>query len=249
MEKVILNAEIREELGKSKVKELRKAEVIPGIVYKDGKECVNLKVKSRDLLNVLHTAAGENVLITLKVKGDKKKAERACLIKELQRHPVKENILHIDLNEISLTEKIKVKVPVHSHGEPEGVVKDEGVLEHVLWEVEVECLPTDIPEKIEVEVAPMKIGDTIYVKDLTVPPAIKILNDPELTVLSVSPPAKEEVVEEVPVEEGAEPEVIAKGKKEEEEVEGEAAEGAKKAEKTKKEEAPPAAKEEKKKKE
>ncbi len=241
MEKVILNAEIREELGKARVKELRKSEIIPGIVYKGGKECVNLKIKSRDLFNVLHTPAGENVLITLKVKGDKKKAERACLIKELQRHPVKENILHIDLNEISLTEKIKVKVPVHPHGEPEGVVKDEGVLEHVLWEVEVECLPTDIPEKIEVEVAPMKIGDIVYVKDLTVPPVVKILSDPELTVLSVSLPAKEEVPEEVPAEEGTEPEVIAKGKKEEEEVEE------KEAPKAKKEEAPPAAKEEKKK--
>jgi len=243
MEKVILAAEIREELGKSKVKELRKAEIVPGIVYRDGKECVNLKIKSRDLLDVLHTPAGENVLITLKVKGDKKKPERACLIKELQRHPVKENILHVDLNEISLTEKTKVKVPVHPHGEPEGVVKDEGVLEHVLWEVEVECLPMDIPEKIEVEVASMKIGDTVYVKDLVVEPAVEILSDPELTVLSVSPPAKEEVPEEVPAEEGAEPEVIAKGKKEEEEVEeGEAP-------KAKKEEAPPAAKEEKKKKE
>ncbi|MGB2706509.1 MAG: 50S ribosomal protein L25 [Candidatus Omnitrophota bacterium] len=247
MEKVILNAEIREEIGKSKVKELRKAEIIPGVIYKNGKECINLKIKSRDLFDVLHTSAGENVLITLKIKGDKKRGERACIIKELQRDPVKEDVLHIDLNEISLTEKIKVKVPVHPHGEPEGVVKDGGVLEHVLWEVEVECLPTDIPEKIGVEVGPMKIGDTVYVKDLVVPPAVTILSNAELTVLSVSPPAKEEVVEEVPAEEGTEPEVIAKGKKEEEEVEGEAAEGAKKQEKPKKEEAPPAAKEEKKK--
>ncbi len=229
MEKAILAAEIREELGKSKVKELRKAEIIPGVVYKDGKESVNLKIKSRDLLKVLHTAAGENVLITLKVKGDKKK-ERACLIKELQKDPVKENILHIDLNEISLTEEIKVKVPVHPHGESEGVVKDEGVLEHVLWEVEVECLPTDIPEKIEAEVTSLKIGDSIYVKDLKVSPAVKILNDPELTVFSVSPPAKEEVPEEVPAEEGAEPEVIAKGKKEEEEAEEAEAPKAKKGE-------------------
>jgi len=235
MEKVILNAEIRKELGKSKVKELRKSEIIPGVVYRSGKKNLNLKVKSRDLLNVLHTSAGENVLITLKVKGDKKKPERACLVKELQKDPVKENILHIDLNEISLTEKIKVKVPVHPHGEAEGVVKDEGVLEHVLWEVEVECLPTDIPEKIGVEVASMKIGDTVYVKDLVLPPKVTMLSDPELTVLSVSPPAKEEVPEELPAEEGAEPEVIAKGKKEEEEIEDA------EAPKTKKEEAPPKA--------
>jgi len=249
MEKVILNAEIREEIGKAKVKELRKRDLVPGIVYKNGKECMNLKVNVRDLFGVLHTSAGENVLITLKVKGDKKRLERACIIKELQRHPVKENILHIDLNEISLTEKIKVKVPIQPHGEPEGVVKDEGVLEHVLWEVEVECLPMDIPEKIEVEVGSMKIGDTVYVKDLVVPSTVKILSDTGLTVLSVSPPAKEEVPEEVPAEEGAEPEVITKGKKEEE-AEGEAEEAVEKQEKPKKEEAPTAAKaKEKKKKE
>lgn len=242
MEKVILNAEIREEKGKSKVKELRKADMIPGVVYRSGKECISLKINARDLFNILHTSAGENVLITLKIKGDKKKAERACIIKELQKDPIRENILHIDLNEISLTEKIKVKVPVQPHGEAEGVVKDGGILEHVLWEVEVECLPTEIPKKIEVEVGSMKIGNTIFVKDLVVPPAVKILSDGELTVLSVSMPAREEVAEEVPSEEGAEPEVIAKGKKEEEEAEEQEA-----PQKSKKEEAPPATKEEKKK--
>jgi large subunit ribosomal protein L25 len=242
MEKIILNAEIREEKGKSRVKKLREAEIIPAIVYKDGKESINLKVKNRDLYNILQTSAGENVLVTLKVstKGDKKVKERTCIIKEIQRNPVKENIIHVDLKEISLTEEIKVKVPVHPHGEPEGVVKDEGVLDHPLWEVEVECLPTKIPEKIEVEVAHMKIGDTIYVKDLTVPPGVKILTDQELTVVSVVPPAKEEIVEELPGEGMEEPEVIAKGKKEIPEEEAAQEEG------KPKKEAPPA-KEEKKK--
>ena len=241
MEKVILKAEIREEKGKSQVKRLREAEIVPAVVYKGGKEAVNLKVKYRDLYDILHTSAGENVLVTLKISGkdDKKTKEKTCIMKEIQRDPVKEDIIHIDLNEISLTEEIKVKVPVHPHGEPEGVVKDEGVLDHPLWEVEVECLPTSIPEKIEVEVAHMKIGDTIFVKDLSIPPGIKILTDPELTVLSVAPPAKEEVVEELPGEGVEEPEVIAKGKKEI--PEEEAAQGEEKPKK----EAPP--KEEKKK--
>lgn len=242
MEKIILNAEIREETGKTKTKDLRKNDIIPAVVYRAGKETVNLKIKGRDLFTVLHTEAGSNVLITLHVKGDKKK-ERTCIIKELQRNPVKENIIHVDLNEISLTEKIKVKVPVHSHGEPEGVVKDGGVLDHALWEIEVECLPTDIPEKIEVEAAHMKIGDTVYVKDLKIPTKVTILSDPELSVLSVTPPAKEEVVEEVPAEGLEEPEVIAKGKKEEVEEEAglEEAKEPKKEEKPKKEEVPPKA--------
>ncbi|MFH1593394.1 MAG: 50S ribosomal protein L25 [Candidatus Omnitrophota bacterium] len=251
MEKVILDAEIREETGKSKVKELRRKDIVPAVAYRHGKEAINLKVNRKDLFTVLHTGAGENVLITVRIKdnsaaasggkGDKKYKEKTCIIKEVQRDPVREDIIHVDLNEISLTEKIKVKVPVHSRGNAEGVVKDDGVLEHVLWEVEVECLPTDIPKKIEVDVTAMKIGDTVYIKDLPLPSGVKILNDPELAVLSVAPPAKDEVVEEVPGEGVEEPEVISKGKKEEEEVEGEAEE------KPKKEEAP--AKEDKKKKE
>ena len=218
MKKVILNADVREEVGKSKVKELRRSDLIPAVMYRDGKEVINLKIKTDDLFDILHTTAGSNVLITLKINGDKKSKERTCIIKEVQRNPVKENIIHIDLNEISLTEAIKVKVPVHPHGEPEGVVKDGGVLDHPLWEVEVECLPTEIPEKIIVEVSAMKIGDTVFVKDLKIPSGVKVTNDPELTVLSVVPPAKEEVVEEIPGEETGEPEVISKGKKEEEEI-------------------------------
>ena len=225
MDKVVLNAETREVTGKTKMKELRKQDIVPGIVYRAGKKTVNLKVNARELHRVLHTAAGENVLIALKVKSDKKQSDKTCIIKELQRDPIKDTIIHIDLKEISLTEKIKVKVPVHSHGEAEGVVKDGGVLDHPLWEVEVECLPTAIPQRITVEVESMKIGDTVYVKDLKVPDDVKILTDSELTVLSVTPPAKEEVVEEVPAEgEVEEPEVIGKGKKEE--VEEEAAEEA-----------------------
>lgn len=240
MEKVILNAEKREELGKIKAKDLRKKNIIPAVICKSGKESISLKIAREDLQEALHTAAGENVLITLKIKDDEKK-ERTCIIKEIQKEPLKDSIIHVDLNEISLTEKLKVKVPVHPHGEAEGVVKDGGALDHALWEVEVECLPTDIPEKIVVEVAQMKIGDAVYVKDLKLPSGVKVLNDPELTILSVVPPAKEEVVEEVPSEEGFEPEVISKGKKEEAEGEEETqAEG-----KPKKEEPPPA-KEEKK---
>jgi len=243
MEKVVLSAETREEKGKTKVKELRKQDVVPAVVYKGGADATALKIKRDELVDVLHTSAGENVIITLKVKGDKKK-ERTCIIKEIQKHPVKEDIMHIDLNEISLTEKIKVKIPVNPHGEAEGVAKDGGVLDHPLWEIEIECLPTDIPEKIQVEVASMKIGDTVLVKDLDIPSDVTVITDPEITVLSVVPPAKEEVVEEVPSEEGAEPEVIKKGKKEEEEI----PEGGevKPDEKAKKEEAPPK-KEEKKK--
>ena len=234
MEKVILHAKIREERGKTKVKKLRKESLIPTVCYKDGKSSMNLKVNARDLFKALHTKAGENVLITLKIDpstssgssraksrdDDPKSArEKTVIIKEIQTDPIKEDIIHVDFKEISLTEEVKVKVPVAVHGEAQEVVKEGGVVEHAIWEVDVECLPTKIPEKIEVEISGMKIGDTIYIKDLKVPQGAKILNDPELVVLIGKPSAKEEVKAEEAAEEITEPEVIEKGKKAEEEEE------------------------------
>lgn len=248
MEKVILHAKIREERGKSKVKKLRKENMVPTVCYKDGKKPINLKVNARDLFKALHTKAGENVLITLKIEpsassgpsraklrgGDPESAgEKTVIIKEIQTDPIKEDIIHIDFKEISLTEEVRIKVPVAVHGEAQEVVKEGGIVEHAIWEVDVECLPTKIPEKIEVEVSGMKIGDTIYIKDLKVPEGVKILNDPELVVLIGKPPAKEEIKVEEAAEEITEPEVIEKGKKEVVEEEAE-------------EKAPPPKKEEKK---
>ncbi|MDB4349602.1 50S ribosomal protein L25 [Omnitrophica bacterium] len=219
MERIKLNAELRQEVGKNKVKKLRNKDFVPACLYKGQGEAKNLKVNKRSLFEVLHTKAGENVIVDL-ILDDKSKKPRPVMVKEVQYHPIREEILHVDFNEISLTKAIKVNVPIVSKGEPEAVTKEDGTLEHVMWEVEVECLPTNIPEKIEVEVGQMKIGDKIHIKDLPVPPDVKILNDPELTVISAEPPHVEEVKEEVlEGEEVTEPEVITKGKKEEEEVE------------------------------
>jgi large subunit ribosomal protein L25 len=234
MERLKLNVELREEIGKIKVKKIRKADYVPACLYREGKETKSVKVNKRALFEALHTKAGENVILDLSIKEESKKT-RPVMIKEVQYHPIRNEILHVDFNEISLTKKIKVNVPVVSKGEPEEVTKENGTLEHIMWELEIECLPTEIPEKIEVEVNDLKIGDKIYVKDLPVPPGIKVLNEPEQTVMSAEPPhEEEEVTEEVPEgEEAAEPEVIAKGKKEEEE---EAAEGAPQKEKKEKKE-------------
>ena len=219
MEKVVLKVEPRGELGKSKVGKLRKEDIVPAVCYKDGKKAVNLKMKAREFDTVLHTKAGENVLITLKADEIKSLNGRTVIIKEMQTHPLSEKVVHVDFKEISLTEKIKVKVPVASRGEAKEVVAEGGIIEHAIWELDVECLPTQIPEKIEAEVSGMKIGDTVFVKDLPIPPGVKVLNDPELVVLTAKPPAKEEVTPEIPEEGAEEPEVIEKGKKKEEEEE------------------------------
>jgi len=236
MEKVILKVEKREEVGKSQVKKLRKESIIPAVCYKDGKEPINLKINAGDFSKVLQTRAGENVLLTLEIDKVKALNGATVIIKEMQTHPLSEKVVHVDFKEISLTEKITVKVPVTSHGEAQEVVSEGGLIEHAIWEIEVECLPTQIPEKIEAEVSGMKIGDTIFVKDLPIPPGVKVLNDPELVVLTAKPPAKEEVKPEIPEEGLEEPEVIEKGKKKEEEEVAEEEAAAPKKEAPKKEE-------------
>lgn len=221
MKTIQLNAEIREGIGKKAARGIRSAGLIPAVVYKEGKETAHLKINQKEFLIALKTKAGANVLVNLKIGGvSKEKAkEQTVLIKEIQRHPIKEGILHVDFHEVSLTEKMIFDVPLVTKGEAEGVVKDEGVLEHVIWELKVECLPTAIPEKIEVDVTALKIGDSILVKDLTPPPDVKILNAPDQTVITVKMPHVEAPKEEG-VEETVEPELI-REKKEKEEAEGE----------------------------
>jgi large subunit ribosomal protein L25 len=214
MEEIFLDAEQREEVGKSKVKHLRDKGFIPAVVYTEGKESLPVKVSSRQLLRLLHQHRLESAVINLKIKDDKKRPERPCLIKEIQYEPVKGDIVHVDFNEISLTKAIKVSVPVVAKGEPVGVKMEGGSLDRILWEIEIECLPTDIPKEIEVDVSNLKIGDAVHIKEITFPSNIKVLTDPDAVVLSVASPIKEEIpVAPAEGEEKLEPEVI-KEKKE-----------------------------------
>lgn len=214
MEEIFLQAELREEVGKSKVKELREKGFIPAVVYFSGKDTKPIKVLNSELLRLIHHHRLESTVINLKFKDEKKQKPKPCLIKEVQYDPVYGGIIHVDFNEISLTKLIKIKVPVVAKGDPVGVKQDGGSLEHILWEIEVECLPTDIPKQIEVEVSHLKIGDAIHIKEITFPSNVKVLDDPEASVLTVAAPVKEEIaVEAVEGEEKLEPEVI-KEKKE-----------------------------------
>ncbi|MGB2630009.1 MAG: 50S ribosomal protein L25 [Candidatus Omnitrophota bacterium] len=228
MEKIILNASVRGDLGKSASKHLRKEGGVPGVVYRGGKKGINIKVDNKALGHVLHTEAGENAIITMTITGGEKPVEKTVMVKELQAHPLSEEFLHVDFYEISLKEKIHVKVPLEVKGEAVGAREDEGLMAQLVWELEVECLPTAIPESIDIHVDDLRIGDAIHIKDITPPEGVAFLGDPEQPVVTVSPPqAEEEVVaEEAAGEEGAEaePEIIKKGKKEEEETpEGEEA--------------------------
>jgi len=222
MEEIFLNAEARQELGKGKVKDIRDKGYIPAVIYAEGKKANPLKVLHSELLRLVHHHRIEGVIINLKLKGDLQKS-RACLIKEIQYDPVHGDIIHVDFNEISLTKVIKVSIPVVTKGEAVGVKQEGGSLEHILWEIEIECLPTDIPKEIEVDISQLKMGDSVHIKDLILPPKVKVLNDLGAIILSVAAPMKEEVpVEAVEGEEKKEPEVIKE--KKEVPVEGEAAE-------------------------
>jgi large subunit ribosomal protein L25 len=183
---------------------------------------------------------GESFVLKLRVKDNGKYQERSVLIKQIQHHPVRDDIIHVDFNEISLTKTIKVKVPLVAVGEAVGVKLDGGVLDHILWELEIECLPAQIPESIEVNVSGLKIGDSLHVKDLTVPEGVKFLNDPEAAVLAVDMPRKEEAAPaaaEAGAGAKAEPEVIKEKKEKPEAADaqaGKAASGGKKPQEEKK---------------
>jgi large subunit ribosomal protein L25 len=228
MEEIYLEATVREDAEIGKNSALRNKGFVPCVVYGEGKKTLSLKIERGRLLKFMHAHHGrENMVITLKVTlaSNKKVEEKPVIIKEIQTHPVNDEILHLDFNEISLTKRIVVKVPIHSVGEPVGVKQDGGTLEHVLWELDVECLPTQIPEKLTVDVTNMKIGDFIQVKNLVVPAGVAVKHELDAIVFSVVPPQKEEVTPEAAAAaaeaaapSSTEPEVI---KKEKKPVEGE----------------------------
>jgi len=230
MEQVKLEAKVRSELGKEVVKRERVKGTIPAIVYRKGEKSTPLFLDRKAMESALHTSAGENALINLKIGGDDKAKPKTCIIKEIQHDPLSGKILHVDFNEISLTEEIKIDVPLASKGESVGVKQDGGVLEHLLWEIQVECLPTDIPKKLEVDVTNLKIGDALFVKDIIAPKGVKILNDPEVRIFAVEKPIEIKPEEAAIAEETApaEPEVL-KQKKPEEIAAEEAAKAAAKA--------------------
>ncbi len=219
MEEISLEAELREGTGRAKVKDLKEAGFLPGIVYSQGKDAISVKISRSILLKLMHQHRLENTVINLKIKDGKLAKGRSCLVKEIQHNPVSEEIIHVDFNEISLTKAIKVNVPVETVGEAVGVKKEGGSLENLLWEIEVECLPTSIPKNIQVNIATLKMGEAIHVKDLVLPEGLKVLNDPTAVVLHVIAPMKEEApAEAIEGEVKQEPEVI----KEKKEVPGEA---------------------------
>ncbi len=240
MERVSLSALERTATGKSGAKRARREGFVPAVLYGRGRTPRVLSVGRKDLLSALHTA-GRNALIDLRIAQDGEAQAETVMIEEIQRDHIRREILHIDLHLISLTEAIEVSVPVVLTGTPEGVTAGGGVLEQHRREVEVRCLPTQIPDRFTVDVTGLRVGASMHVSDLTVPEGIEILTLPEEVIAAVVAPVAEEEVAAAPeAEAAAEPEVVGRAPAEGEAPAEEGAKGAKAEAKPAKADAKPA---------
>jgi large subunit ribosomal protein L25 len=218
MATVSFNATAREKGGKGAARQLRSRGQVPAVLYGRGREPVSLTLNARDLDKMLGHIQAESTVIEVTVEGQTSKT----LIREIQRHPIKRQILHVDFQALVAGEKVVVSIPIVLTGTAEGVKLEGGVLEQPLRELEIEVDPSSIPDHVELDVTNMVIGDSLHVSDLKVPDGVEIQDDPETTVAVLAAPRA--VIEETPVAEGvegavegtAEPEVIGKGPSDEE---------------------------------
>jgi large subunit ribosomal protein L25 len=216
---ITVEAEPREDFGKNSARRTRVGGRIPGIVYGGGGPVIPISVDPIGIRNILRSESGHNSIFTLNVRG---KAPARAMIREWQAEPIRGGLLHVDLVRIALDHKLKLKIAIHITGEPKGVKLDGGLLEFMLREVEVECLPDDIPESLNVDISGLGLGQSVRVSELQVGSKVKILTEAKSVVAHVvSPKAEEEKPAEVAEATPAEPEVIRKGKTDEEGAEEE----------------------------
>jgi large subunit ribosomal protein L25 len=212
-----LVVEVREAIGKGAARKLRVAGRIPAILYGQGKDSIPLVLDPRALDKVLRSS-GANTLLDLTVEGRSDLGTPVALVKDLQRHPIRGTILHADLYQVDLTKTVEVDVPIHLVGKPKGLDFG-GLLEHMLREVKLECLPRSIPAAIEVDVSQLEVGDVVHVRDLTLPTGVSLVSDGDLGVAACALPQVEEApvaaapVEGVPAEGAAAPAAAAGAEK------------------------------------
>jgi large subunit ribosomal protein L25 len=214
-----LSATPRDGTGKGSARSLRAKGQVPAIIYGHGREPQALAIDTRELEKLLSKISAESTVIDLAMDG---KSART-LIREIQRHPFKRQILHVDFQELVAGEKVTVRIPIVLSGIPEGVRVDGGILDQVMRELEIEVDPANIPNHVEVDVNPLRIGDSVHVRDIALPDGVELVGEADSTVCVVSAPRAvvETVAATEEVDVAAEPEVIGKAKKDEEEEEAE----------------------------
>ncbi len=211
---ITIVAEPRSSRGKNEARRLRAAGQAPGVLYGAGGDAVPVAVSPKEVNKILHSNTGYNTIFTLSVKGGE---TVPVMVVDWQNDPVKDNLLHVDLKRIDLTLRLRVSVPVHTTGEAKGVKLQGGLLELITREVDIECLPDDIPEQFLVDVKELSIGENIRASQIALTGSIKLLSNPDAVIAHVvSLKAEEAPAAEAAVAAPAEPEVAKKGKKEEE---------------------------------
>lgn len=214
---VSLKASSRNGVGRTQARKTRAVHMIPAIIYGSHTQPIPIQVDSKELESVFKHATSENMLVDLTLDEGGKTSNRLAFIQEIQHHPLKDTIQHLDFLEIRANERLKARVAIVAKGEPEGVKTGGGILEQLLRELEVECLPKDLPDLIEVDVSALLVGSNIHVGQIKAPANVTILSHADVTLFSVSAPVKEESL--VPsAATPTEPELIKK-KKEGEETE------------------------------
>ena len=216
MPEIVVAAQNRTETGKNVNRRLRTKGLIPGVLYAAAKKPVPVSVSPKEITTILRSKTGENTLFDLDLDG----ARRTVILKEFQVEPVKGSLLHADFYEVALDKKLHVNVHIEIVGTAVGVKVEGGVLDFITRELEVECLPKDIPEKITVDVSDLSMGKHVRVADIKAPERVTILTEPDVVIVHVVMPRAEEepvaaaAAEAAPVEgaAAAEPEVIKKGK-------------------------------------
>jgi large subunit ribosomal protein L25 len=211
-----IKAEKREKFGKNASRVVRREGRIPAILYGPGLDNVALTLDKKDLFSILKSETGENTLFVVSFNSEKKDA----MIKELQINPVSDELIHVDLIQIAMDKMIRVDVPIILVGEAVGIKTEGGFIDFSSREIEIECLPKDIPEHIEIDISGLHLHQSVKVEDIRPPEGTKITSDSDLVIVLIQAPSKEEEAEveeeEEVMAEGEEPEVIKKEKGEEE---------------------------------
>ena len=212
-QQVKLKAEKRTVVGRNAIKKIKAQGLVPGVIYGSQGEPITLQVEARALTNVLAHALSEHVLVELEIADGSQSTNRLALIQEVQHHPLRPELLHVDFHAVSATEKITSEVPIEAVGDALGVRTFGGLLEHSLRTLEVECFPQDLPEIVRIDVTNLNIGESLHVRDIPLPSGVESLTPADLTVVSVvASRVGEEVVETA--EAPTAPEVITEKKSE-----------------------------------
>jgi large subunit ribosomal protein L25 len=221
-----VKAEPRSGRGTSTARRLRRTGVIPAVVYGVGKAPQTVQVNTRDFTRGLQAQESEHVIMDLEISGS---GAVKCLLQDVQHHAVTGDIIHADFHEISLTEKLRVKVPLRLVGDPVGVSQQGGVLDTLVREIEIECLPLDIPEHIDLDISQIHVGQSLKAGDVKLGDKLKLVTDKNLAVVAVTAQRAEEEAAPAAAEGAAEPEVLREKKPEEgeEAAKGDAKAGAK----------------------